>query len=100
MEHRGAVVLALENQNAVGKVMNIAGSRCVSILELAQAVIRTVGSGYIQLDPGKNSDSRFLGISISQGKKVIGYKPQVPLSEGLKKTLNWIENNRDYYQSL
>ncbi|GAW93298.1 NAD-dependent epimerase/dehydratase family protein [Calderihabitans maritimus] len=95
-----AVLLALERNKAVGEIFNISGDRCISVRELAAQVIRVTGSGVgILVDPGAETDTRRLWIDNRKAREVLGFRPEVNLEEGLRRTYDWLRRNPDYYGS-
>jgi nucleoside-diphosphate-sugar epimerase len=83
-------VLRLMKSNCVDPV-NIGSDEMVSINRLAE-IVREIAGKSLQFNPvegpqgvrGRNSDNRFI-------EKVLGWKPSAPLSDGLKKTYQWID---------
>lgn len=92
------VILAMKNcERALGKAINIASGRCVTMMELAQTVTKVIGQGSLFIDQTKKTDSRILEIDISSAKELLGFNPKVLLADGLKQTLDWIRGNQNYY---
>ena len=64
--------------------INVGFGDDLTILELAQAVARTVGyAGRIELDPGK-PDGTPRKLMDSTRLRSLGWQPRVPLDEGLR----------------
>ena len=86
---KGTVMLM---ESDYGKPMNIGSDRSVTIDELADIIIRisgkTITKAYNLAAPqgvrGRNAD-------ITLARKIIGWKPETSLEEGLEKTYKWIE---------
>jgi nucleoside-diphosphate-sugar epimerase len=82
-------------QEAVGKEMNLASERETKIGELAEMVNKLTGnrSGIKMASKRKwDTKSRLLA-SVDRARKIIGYEPQMPFDEGLKKTIEWFKEN-------
>jgi len=74
------------------KPLNIGSDRLVTIDELAQIIIRISGKRLrIIHDLTKPQGVRGRNADLSLIKKVLGWKPQISLEEGLEKTYRWIE---------
>jgi len=82
-----AVGLALAKGGA--GVINIAGRRAITMLELAKTVTEIVGKGRIRIgekpDPMENEKARY---DISRAQKVLGWRPTIDLRESIK----WIKD--------
>jgi UDP-glucose 4-epimerase len=77
--------------DVTGEVFNIASGTETSLLELAAALQRAMGSG---LEPefgparGVNAVTRRLA-DISSARQQLGWKPEVDLDEGLRRLVGW-----------
>lgn len=81
----------MENEDSIGPI-NLGNPKEFTILELAELVIEQTGSKselvYKQLpqdDPVRRKPD------ISLAKKILNWEPEIPLSEGLKKTINYFK---------
>jgi len=86
--------LALERHEAAGQALNISSGVPMTVLEVAQRAVRAIGRGGVQPEiTGKYraGDIRHCFADISRAKKVLGYKPQVQLEEGLDDLARWLE---------
>ncbi len=81
-------IKALNENMVVNDVMNIGGSREITINELAQTIIEITGSKskIIYLPPLKEGDMKRRRPDNTSMKKILGHD-LIPLKEGLKKTL-------------
>lgn len=91
-----AFYLAFTNPNSRGKVYNVSGGMPVSIKELV-AKICTV----LNIDPeieytGQSwkGDVSNMTASIDFIKKDLGFEPKIDLSQGLKYSITWFEENK------
>ncbi|OIO73599.1 MAG: NAD-dependent dehydratase [Elusimicrobia bacterium CG1_02_37_114] len=91
-----------KSSKSIGEVINIGSGREVSIGELAKKIMklcnREVKIVYDKkrFRPKKSEVHRLLADN-RKAKKLIGWKPQFSLEEGLKKTIDWIKNNLEIY---
>ncbi len=86
-----SVLVALENENAVGESFNIGNPRgTVTIYGLALAVIRvTYSKSRIVFAPRDSADVELRIPNIDKAKSILGFQPKIDLEEGLKKTADW-----------
>ncbi|MEM2144504.1 MAG: NAD-dependent epimerase/dehydratase family protein [Candidatus Jordarchaeaceae archaeon] len=74
------------------KPVNIGSDRLVTIDELADMIIKISGKEITkEYDPSRPQGVRGRNADLSLASKVIGWKPIVPLEEGLERTYRWIE---------
>ena len=77
---------------AVGEVFNIGGGSQVTLIELLGIMERVMGrsirKNYVEKAKG---DARHTSADISKANKILGYAPQVSLSEGLAREWEWIQ---------
>jgi dTDP-glucose 4,6-dehydratase len=87
----------------IGETINLGANGEVSIGELAQTIIRLVGrpveivTDEARLRPEKSEVMR-LWSDNRKAKQVLGWEPQVPLEEGLRRTIEWIREHLDRYE--
>jgi nucleoside-diphosphate-sugar epimerase len=81
--------------NAIGEELNIASSREIEIVEMAEKVNYFTGNlaGLIYLDRRKwDTKSRLLA-SIDKAKNILGYDPSTHFDIGLQNTVKWFQDN-------
>lgn len=85
------VLLALENENAVGESFNIGNPRgTVTIYGLALAINRvTYSKSKIVFTKRDLADVELRIPNIDKAKSILGFQPKIDLEEGLKKTADW-----------
>jgi UDP-glucose 4-epimerase len=83
----------IENPKAIGESFNIGNSRAViTILGLAQTVCRVLNSkSQIVFDPPLSADIALRIPSVKKSEELLGFKAQVDLEEGIKRTAIWME---------
>ena len=94
------------NDKTIGEDINIATQKEITIGDLADYLIEAINpKAKIQIDtkrirPEKSEVNRLLG-STEKLFKLTGWKPSMPLEEGLKETIDWfsIKSNRMNYKS-
>jgi UDP-glucose 4-epimerase len=84
------VLLLLEKEEAVGKVFNCGTGIQTSIAELAGTIARLYGREDIEpeLRPERPGDIKDSYADISLARKILGYKPETGLEEGLKEIID------------
>lgn len=93
-------VLAAKCEEANGEVFNIGREEETSVLQLAKMVKKITGSSsqiifvpYDDLYGSHFEDPRLRLPDASKAERLLGFKAQVPLAEGLKKTIAWFREN-------
>lgn len=86
--------LFTSNKDAVNQVYNIACGHQTSLLELFESLRTTAGSNLQPaMGPERTGDVKHSLADISKAKKMLGYNPEISVSEGLKKTFEWYKAN-------
>ncbi len=85
-----ANLLACEAPEAPGQVMNIACGSRVSLAQLLDFLRQDIGSDVApdHAEP-RAGDVRHSLADISRAERVLGYRPQVDVREGLRRTVEW-----------
>lgn len=77
---------------AVGEPFNIGGGSRVTLMELLEIMEQVMGQpirkNYVEKAKG---DARHTSADITKAQKILGYSPQVSLTEGLTKEWEWIQ---------
>ncbi len=85
---------------ADGDLFNL-GMQPVSLRHIAEILIRVCGSGRCRLAPFPNELTRIdIGSyysDYSKARHVLGWRPQVPLEEGLRRTVEYYRKHREHY---
>ena len=88
------LLLALEKCADAGPV-NIASGRLTTIGECAEIILREGGNTEtkLQFDPSKPTTIPYRAVYTEDGNRRLGFKPEVSLEEGLRKTIEWFRAN-------
>jgi UDP-glucose 4-epimerase len=80
-----ANVLAMESESAAGQVFNVASGMPTSLLQLLDSLKEITGADDMKpvFEAPRKGDVRSGTASISKIERLLGYKPSVPLTEGL-----------------
>ena len=86
-------ILAAESEKAVGEVFNLAGGNPVSIKELVTLILKTLDLTDTEVQfTGKSwqGDLKELLADTQKAEKILGFKPEIPLTVGVKKLHDWL----------
>jgi dTDP-glucose 4,6-dehydratase len=91
-------ILSVLERGKIGEVYNIGGADIVDNLTMAQRLLQIMGKPEslltsVQDRPGH--DRRY-ALDCKKIEKDLGWKPQVPLAEGLRQTINWYKENSEW----
>ncbi|HWQ15531.1 MAG TPA: GDP-mannose 4,6-dehydratase [Roseiflexaceae bacterium] len=95
-------LLAGEAEAAVGRTINLANRDEISVGELAQRIIAIVGrevrieTDQARLRPAASEVFRLHGDN-TLARALLGWRPEVSLDEGLRRTVAWIAQHLDRY---
>jgi UDP-glucose 4-epimerase len=83
--------LAGESEAAIGKTINIGQSKEIKISELADLIAKAVGRNDVSVtyDEPRPGDVLRLYADSSNAAKLLGYRPEVSLADGLAKLHDW-----------
>jgi len=86
------IILAANNDELIGKAINIAYGREVSINNIAKAVINATGRNVeVQHTENRPGDVRRHFADITKAKTVLGFEPETVLEDGMVKYINWLK---------
>lgn len=96
-----ALLLAATNPQARGQVFNLGGDSVVSLRQLADALVEINGAGNYVLREfpadRKRIDIGDYYADYSRIQSTLGWRPQVPLREGLQRTLTYYRQHLPHY---
>jgi UDP-glucose 4-epimerase len=85
-----ALVRAAHVPGVSGKVYNVGTGRSVTVLELAEALNRLLGTALApKHGPARAGDVRHSRADITRARRDLGYEPAVAFEDGLAETLRW-----------
>jgi len=92
------ILLATEKYNKSDPV-NLGSGMDISIKDLTEKIIKFVGfEGEIEWDTSKPNGQPRRCLDVSKAKKEFGFEAKVDFDEGLKKTIEWYEENKDWIE--
>ncbi len=96
-----ALLLAAASDQSNGRIFNLGGDQVVSLMNLAKLLVEINGSGEYIVRPFPSNRKKIdIGDYYSDStliRNTLGWKPQINLNEGLKRTLNFFKDNMKYY---
>jgi UDP-glucose 4-epimerase len=87
-----ANLLAADAPDAPGHVINVAGGRRISLNELLATLQKITGSSVAPIHgPARVGDVRHSLADLGRARTLLGFEPEVPLEEGLRRTVESLE---------
>ncbi|TET73674.1 MAG: NAD-dependent epimerase/dehydratase family protein [Candidatus Aminicenantes bacterium] len=81
---------------AVGQAINLASEKETKIIDIAHMINELVGGSEVRFVEKRSWDKiTRRRASIEKAKKILGYNPKTEIKEGIKRTLDWILENKD-----
>lgn len=75
------------------RVFNIGSGQGVSLNELVDAIARVIGRRpAVEYTPGRRFDVPVNVLDISRAQLELGWRPRIPLAEGLRRTYEWMRS--------
>ncbi len=86
-----ANMLALEKENAVGEVFNIASGTAVSVCELAKILQKITNAEPLKpvFTEPRAGDIKHCSGDISKAEELLGFHPKIQLDDGLSRLVDW-----------
>ncbi len=96
-------MLNAASEKAIGRVTNLGTGTEISIRDLARTICTLAGAEceIVQDDERvrpEGSEVERLCADNRLAQELLGWRPQVPLREGLQRTLNWLRSNMGMYR--
>lgn len=88
------IILSLVKEGVVGEVINIGSQRSYSIKDLVSLISEIMGKKVsIEVDPSRFRpyDVDTLICDYERATKLLGWKPEIAVKEGLEKTIAWVK---------
>lgn len=96
-------LLAGSSERAVGQTVNLGSGREISIGDLVNEILRILDKDVaIEADPRRvrpsSSEVERLLASNNRAAELLGWRPAVPLEDGLRETIAWMRTHLDRYR--
>ena len=81
---------------AAGTVLNLSSNAPVSIKDVARRVQGMIGRGRVRFGavPYRVNETMHYAADNARARKLTGWRPRVPLEEGLRRTIDWFSRER------
>jgi dTDP-glucose 4,6-dehydratase len=85
-----------------GEVYNIGGGRELTNLEITHMILEAMGADESSIEYVEDRKGHDLRYSVDWTKinRELGYAPQVKFEDGLRDTIEWYRNNREWWEPL
>lgn len=100
-DHCNGIHLALTKGKS-GEIYNIGGGTELTNLQMTQLILNAMNVDWDvveSVDDRKGHDLRY-SVDCSKAESELGYKPEVPFSQGLSETVEWYKNNESWWRPL
>ena len=96
-------IAAAGEERTVGRTIHLGSGHDVSVGEIVEMVSDLIGKPLpVEVDPARirppNSEVQRLSSSPALARELMGWEARTPLSEGLARTIDWIERNVHRYR--
>jgi UDP-glucose 4-epimerase len=89
-----ANIRAAVSPRGVGEVFNVACGRASTLNQLVGWLNTALGTALAPIyEPPRPADIRHSYASIQRAETVLGYRPQVDVEEGLRRTVSWFKEH-------
>jgi len=97
-----AYIKVIENKDRIGgEVLNIGSGRQYSVAEVAGEIIKFTNNAFKPQwgkEPKHHSEPKIWQADISKAQKFLNWKPKYDFGKGLKKTIDWFQENSSLYE--
>jgi dTDP-glucose 4,6-dehydratase len=101
LDHCRAVDLVL-HRGRVGEVYNIGGNSERRNIEIVELIVRELGrdESLIRFVEDRPGHDRRYAIDASKIRNELGWKPLYSFEEGIRETIRWYIDNRDWWENI
>jgi len=83
------------------ETINLGGDRAVVLNILIDRIAALIGKKpRIEYRPAHPADVATTWADVSKAAQLLGWKPQISIDEGIRRSVEWYFNNRDFVRSL
>ena len=76
-------------------IFNIGSGREISMNEIIKAIKKAAGKKFVyKKEPDRPGEVQRSVLNSAKAKKILGWRARVKLADGIKNTINWVENNK------
>ncbi len=94
-------IWAILQKGKKGESYCLGGGNETRNIELCKTILKALGKkeNWIEHVEDRKGHDRRYSIDYSKARKFLGWKPEVPLNEGLTQTINWYKNNIKWWNT-
>lgn len=108
VEDHCCAVDAVLNEGELGEIYNVGGNNEKTNIEIVKLIIKTikdeidqtVTESLIEFVPDRKGHDRRYAIDSSKLKNELGWVPKVSFEDGIKETVRWYINNKDWLNNI
>lgn len=91
-----ANLLAADAPGVAGEIVNVATGGSTTVNELAETIGRLLGRPVDKAyEPEREADVRASWADLAEAERLLGYRPQITLEEGLRRTADFLLDGRE-----
>jgi dTDP-glucose 4,6-dehydratase len=100
-DHNRGVDLILQ-KGKIGETYCLGGASEKTNLEITKFILNEFGKGeeMIEYIKDRAGHDRRYAIDFSKIKKELGWEPQIKFADGLKQTIEWYKNNKEWWKKI
>lgn len=94
-----AIVMMLDNNEVKFDVFNIGSGVQTTVADVVAWALKSAGHkpSTIRYNEGKPTTIRFRGLDCTKAREVLGWQPRFTIEEGIQKTTEWWQENRNWW---
>ncbi|MFG3353070.1 dTDP-glucose 4,6-dehydratase [Streptomyces sp. NPDC048001] len=95
-------ILAALTSGRSGEVYHLGGGCELTNRDLTGRILREYGAGWesVRRHPDRKAHDRRYALDCAKADTELGWRPRIPFARGLRDTLRWYRENRDWWEPL
>jgi nucleoside-diphosphate-sugar epimerase len=93
-----ATLLALSDENDSPQIFNVGTGIGYSTNEIAEKVVRLSGRAVNPIHKNTKHAPNQIVCDITRAETVLGYRPTVPIDEGITEEINFLSKNPEFWR--
>lgn len=102
LDHCQALDIILHCQGQEGEVFNVGARKEVSILEMVDIILETLGKPKSLIKMVKDREGHVMrhAVDVERIGKVLGWQAETDFEQGIRSTISWYRENRDWWKKI